>query len=213
MLTATPNFLKPRDCFLPPPQEITIAVAFLKEAIKAHNDLNEQLANQLIKKADIQALEDWRYLISGKCDQNIHRFREVNDLPPIIEKDKRVKARMPTRVIQKRLIAQYGYNCAYCHIALIDSKTFKKLKTLYPKTARWGSKNTEKHHALKAMYLTFDHVLPHSRGGDNTEQNLVVSCQTCNCGKGNATLQELGLTDPRSRAAKKPDWNGLLNMA
>ena len=33
--------------------------------------------------------------------------------------------------------------------------------------------------------LTFDHVIPRSRGGRTTWENVVTSCGTCNLSKGN----------------------------
>lgn len=41
--------------------------------------------------------------------------------------------------------------------------------------------------------LTIDHVLPRSRGGGSTWQNLVIACGTCNRRKGDRTPQEAGM--------------------
>jgi len=38
--------------------------------------------------------------------------------------------------------------------------------------------------------LTIDHVLPKSRGGKDTWENLVTACNTCNVEKGNRTPEE-----------------------
>jgi 5-methylcytosine-specific restriction endonuclease McrA len=38
--------------------------------------------------------------------------------------------------------------------------------------------------------LTLDHVIPKSRGGKNTWNNLVTCCFTCNLKKGNKTPDE-----------------------
>ena len=35
-----------------------------------------------------------------------------------------------------------------------------------------------------------DHILPWSRGGEHSIENLVVSCKYCNCSKGARTLEE-----------------------
>jgi 5-methylcytosine-specific restriction endonuclease McrA len=48
--------------------------------------------------------------------------------------------------------------------------------------------------------LTLDHVLPRSRGGGDTWENLVTACMKCNVKKGNRTPQEANLvlkTHPR----------------
>ena len=41
--------------------------------------------------------------------------------------------------------------------------------------------------------LTIDHVIPKSRGGQNTWSNMVTCCSKCNCKKGNRTPEEAGL--------------------
>ena len=41
--------------------------------------------------------------------------------------------------------------------------------------------------------LTLDHVLPRSRGGDSTWDNLVACCKRCNHRKGNRTPEESGM--------------------
>ncbi len=41
--------------------------------------------------------------------------------------------------------------------------------------------------------LTIDHVIPRSRGGDNTWKNLVTCCSRCNVTKGSKTPKEWGI--------------------
>jgi 5-methylcytosine-specific restriction endonuclease McrA len=48
--------------------------------------------------------------------------------------------------------------------------------------------------------LTLDHVIPRSRGGSSTWENLVACCHTCNRRKGNHLLNETDmklLKEPR----------------
>ncbi len=40
--------------------------------------------------------------------------------------------------------------------------------------------------------LTFDHIIPRSRGGRTTWTNVVTACQDCNLAKSNRTPQECG---------------------
>lgn len=42
--------------------------------------------------------------------------------------------------------------------------------------------------------LTIDHVLPRSRGGETSWENVVTACRRCNTRKGNKTPAEAGLT-------------------
>ncbi len=50
--------------------------------------------------------------------------------------------------------------------------------------------------------LTFDHVLPRSRGGKTTWTNIVTACYACNATKRNQTPEEAGMH--LVRAPKKP---------
>lgn len=50
-------------------------------------------------------------------------------------------------------------------------------------------------HELKGrQFLTRDHILPLSRGGENTWANVVTSCSPCNNRKGNRLPQEAGMS-------------------
>lgn len=41
--------------------------------------------------------------------------------------------------------------------------------------------------------MTLDHVIPRSRGGQDTWENIVVACVRCNVKKGNRTPKEAGM--------------------
>jgi 5-methylcytosine-specific restriction endonuclease McrA len=41
--------------------------------------------------------------------------------------------------------------------------------------------------------LTFDHVIPRSRGGRTTWENIVTACAPCNLHKGGRTPREAGM--------------------
>lgn len=42
-------------------------------------------------------------------------------------------------------------------------------------------------------HLTIDHVIPKSRGGEDSWENLVVACHTCNTKKGDTFLEQTGM--------------------
>jgi 5-methylcytosine-specific restriction endonuclease McrA len=42
--------------------------------------------------------------------------------------------------------------------------------------------------------LTIDHVIPRSKGGKSSWNNLVTACSRCNVGKGDKSLEQAGLT-------------------
>ena len=43
-------------------------------------------------------------------------------------------------------------------------------------------------------HLTFDHVIPRSKGGRTTWENVVASCGPCNLHKGSKSLRQAGMT-------------------
>ncbi|MCB1784149.1 MAG: HNH endonuclease [Alphaproteobacteria bacterium] len=45
----------------------------------------------------------------------------------------------------------------------------------------------------KTSELTFDHVIPKSRGGRTSWENIVAACRPCNTGKGNLMPAEAGM--------------------
>lgn len=53
--------------------------------------------------------------------------------------------------------------------------------------------------------LNVDHVMPRSRGGADSWENLVVSCRFCNLKKGRRTPQEAGMT--LLRPPQRPRWS------
>ena len=47
--------------------------------------------------------------------------------------------------------------------------------------------------------LTIDHVIPRSKGGEDTWDNLVVACASCNVKKGDKLLEQTNM-----KLARKP---------
>ena len=58
--------------------------------------------------------------------------------------------------------------------------------------------------------LTFDHVLPRSRGGRTSWDNVVAACSGCNLRKGSASLRQAGMS--LRRPPRRPDPEELKNL-
>lgn len=58
--------------------------------------------------------------------------------------------------------------------------------------------------------LTFDHVIPRSRGGRTTWENIVTACARCNLTKGGRTPKEAHMTP--GHAARKPNMYELQEL-
>ena len=77
---------------------------------------------------------------------------------------------------------------------------FVKLPYRRLMNARPSKKNILRHYDYQCVYcgsfrqLTIDHVIPVSKGGQNTWNNMVCACVTCNVKKGDKTLEQANLT-------------------
>lgn len=66
------------------------------------------------------------------------------------------------------------------------------------------------HKVFKSENLTLDHVLPRSKGGDRTWDNIVAACRPCNQKKGDKFLHKVGMI-PLNRPAP-PDRKFLIKF-
>lgn len=82
-----------------------------------------------------------------------------------------------------------------------------------PRTIKFNRKNIYIRDSHTCQYcgakppkeqLTIDHVLPRSRGGRSTWENVVLACQDCNSRKGDRLLPDLPMK--LSRKPKRPSW-------
>lgn len=56
-----------------------------------------------------------------------------------------------------------------------------------------------------ASHLTMDHVIPRSRGGHSSWDNLVTACAPCNLRKGNRLPAEIGMRPKNHPRPPRPD--------
>jgi hypothetical protein len=56
--------------------------------------------------------------------------------------------------------------------------------------------------------LTLDHIIPRSRGGQSTWENLVACCRACNGRKGNHYLKDVGMHLVRPPRALNQEYAG-----
>jgi 5-methylcytosine-specific restriction endonuclease McrA len=116
---------------------------------------------------------------------------------------------MPTRAEKALLLARDGFRCRFCGIPLVRAEMRALIRNSYPEALRWGVRNQDQHSAFQAMWLQYDHIIPHARGGTNDPSNMLVTCAPCNNGRSNLTLEEVGLSDPRERTPIHTIWDGL----
>ena len=199
-----------RPCLRPPIPEIAIAAALLKDAETAHIEARFGEAENLLEQANITAIKEWAdSLIGGFSKYNTPRFRL--SLSPTVSA-RREKARMPSSELKQMLHGRYGYHCCFCGTPVMRRQVRNRLVSLYPKAVPWNPRDSDKHAAVFVMEAQYDHIGPLSRGGQNTFGNFVLTCLPCNYGRSRFTLEEMGLSDPRTRERVEciaSGWDGL----
>jgi 5-methylcytosine-specific restriction endonuclease McrA len=94
----------------------------------------------------------------------VHAARRGFRLPSVIRLLEYRRIPHQTRALsRKNILMRDRYTCQYCHRTLPSGE------------------------------LTLDHVLPRSRSGDSTWENLVACCHSCNNRKGGRTPEEAGM--------------------
>ncbi|MBJ6750745.1 HNH endonuclease [Geomonas anaerohicana] len=196
-----------RRCFREPIPEIYDAARYLDAAVSAHLNGLYETAENLFRLANDPKVWSWTDSIWGKNSNYVEVRRQ-----PVLHITPREKARMPDAATKKALHERDGYHCRFCGIPVIHAKVRTFLQKMYPDAIPWGTTNKQQHAAFQCMWLQYDHVLPHSAGGENTLDNLVITCAACNFGKMEFTLEELGLFDPRNYEPVKSLWDGLVRV-
>jgi hypothetical protein len=207
-------YFAPRLCMREPIPDLWDVALLLERAADSHLAGDVGRADLLLREANRPAVREWTESLWGSAKANpaqlrYRRVRTVANSQPRLPKEKRVQVRKPNAEERAAIISHYGRYCVFCRIPLIRFEVRAAFHRLYPDAVPWGSTNPSQHAAFQALWLQFDHLLPHSRGGDNSISNIVVTCAGCNYGRMDNTLDELGLIDPRSRNASCGGWDGL----
>lgn len=135
------------------------------------NATYEPLSIVSVKRAVILLLKEKAELIEA-AEAKLRAENFVIPRPLVIRLVYYVKIprRMSLPVTRRTVLARDHYTCQYCGEMPIRQE------------------------------LTLDHVVPRSRGGKTTWENVVVACQKCNGRKGNRTPLEANmrlLTEPK----------------
>lgn len=197
-----------RRCLRDPIPEIAQAALFLDEAVTAHLGGAFDRAQELFRLADMLAVREWTESLWGR-NSSYARPITGTAAPPSIPKEQRVRVRMPNCSEKRFLHERDGFHCRFCGIPVIHKEVRERVKKRYPQSVSWGSTNLSQHAAFQAMWLQYDHVLPHARGGNNDLENVVIACAPCNYGRWNRTVDEVGLVDPRLHPPVRSAWDGL----
>jgi len=208
------EYWDPRRCLREPIPELFHAAFVLEEAVSALLDGDRQSAESLFHSVNSQTIRDYTESLWGskkKFPEKVHyiRYRKVDRLSRPKEK---IRDRKPGKKVVEKMIERDGYRCRYCHLPVIPAEVRKALNKDLPDAVPWGRKNVEQHAGFQALWLQIEHVTPWALGGDNSLENLVISCAGCNYGKVKYHLDELGLIDPLSHPPVRSSWNGLTHV-
>jgi len=193
-----------KRCIRDPIPEIFDAARYLDAAVSAHLQGEHEIAAKLFCLGNEPKVRAWLESVWGKDSP----FVRVTKLPPA-NPSARVEARKPTAEQIAELHRRDGFHCRFCGIPVIRAEVRKMAAKLYPEQVTWGRTNASQHAGFQALWAQYDHVVPHSAGGTNELENLVVTCAACNFGKMSYRLEELGLTDPRDYSPVQSTWDGL----
>ncbi len=199
-----------KACPLQPPEYFNQSLNAFVKAFRAAEVGDKDVAIKLLGDAQGQDLRNW-YIEHGQMSGWHYRVKALKKPKPKkytgeLEKNKSF-ARYESQVYQRD-----GYRCGYCGIRVIDTKALLKMeKIVGKKYFKVKGKNNERHGVALVLRATIDHIKPLSRGGRTRMDNLITSCWSCNYGKLNSTLEQLGISNP----LKKPSnpnryWNGLM---
>lgn len=108
-------------------------------------------------------------------NKTIRTVHDFYQLPRILKLHSRHRGHFQVKFSRENVFLRDAYTCQYCN------------------------------RKFQVEQLTFDHVIPLSRGGETSWENIVTCCRKCNCAKGNKFLQEFHLklhVPPRA-----PKWS------
>jgi HNH endonuclease len=198
-------------CLRKPIPEIAWAAQTLLRAMQAHVAGDSTAAAALIASTNLRAIRDWTESLWGKKSPYLAP-RAFTSALGILAAEERIPVRMPNSAQKRALIAAQGMHCGFCGIPLIREETRRLIRSWYPEALPWGRTNADQHAAFQAMWLQYDHLVPHARGGGNALDNIVITCAPCNFARMQYVIQELGLDSPLARPAVRSDWDGLESL-
>lgn len=196
------------ECLVPPPPAVLRAGLLLQNAVVLHLAGDQEGAGKAIVDADMSACSDWADSLWGKGGPWTRP--RLPGQPP---KSPGIGPRDAPRALEDEIVARDGCWCRFCGIGVVRREVRKAMAVAYPVALRWGDKNNGKHAGFQALTGCFDHLLPYTRGGATSLDNMVLTCWPCNNGRSALTLAEVDLLDPRGRPPRPrhgwEQWNGL----
>lgn len=136
------------------------------------NSTYEPISITTSKRALLLILEGKAVVVEEHPHLEVRSPRQTFKVPLIVALKMFVRGRKifrtPAALSQRNLFIRDGYTCQYCNRPKSQLRSFE--------------------------FLTRDHVIPESRGGKSTWDNLVTACSTCNNKKADTNLEDTNMT-------------------
>lgn len=204
-----------KSCLAPYPKWVDAEIDKLIDAVRIFMSGDKKEAVVTLHSIRERDMNEW-YLNVGQWSGQMRQGLLKLKLPVKVPNEKRDKSKVSLKV-KRQIIERDNYCCQYCGIRLIHTNEIIKLQKLFGRDQlprrRKGAGGVEARHGIFSLcQATFDHILPHQLGGKNSAENLISSCFSCNFGKQYWTLEQLGLTDPRTHQIRRDGWRGLTDL-
>ena len=159
----------------------------------------EKLDDELLRRHWTQAVDEWKRrdaLSTYPAAEGI----EASFLAPI---------RMPTAAEEREVFTRDGWRCRWCTTPVIYKSALRRMHLVFPMAFANGYTDASRHGLVLCSRASLDHVVAHSHGGTNADENLVTACWPCQFGRGNELIDRLGISDPRDRKPIVDEWDGV----
>lgn len=199
-----------KQCPLPLPSYFYDAVERFSLAVSELAKGNFKKSLEALETCDSAAVG--RFYIEHGQQASYSRVtnRQEIDKINLLNKKMNPSRRNPTPKMTKEVFERDFYRCRYCGLPIITAKVFSEFSRIVgPGNFLNGRGNTKRNGLTLGLRGVVDHVYPHSLGGRTELDNLVTSCYSCNFGKAEYTLEQLGIDDPTVKQPKYDDWRGL----
>jgi hypothetical protein len=185
-----------KEAPLPKPTWITGAFQVFSKSLELIREDKLIEAKALLKNSPDLEMRDWFHVHAQNTGAWRSKAFGIPSPTPVMPLDT-VKA---FTKFEPSVFARDNFRCRYCSSEVLPKKVFKQFHTsLGAEALPLGKTNATRSGFFLVFVATLDHVLPWSLGGRTDETNLVTCCWSCNYGKSNFTVEQLGLKDPRGR--------------
>ena len=199
-----------KQCPLPLPSYFHEAVERFSLAVSELAKGNIQKSLEILETCDSVAVG--RFYIEHGQQTSYSRVANRQEIDNFNFLNKKINPsrRNTTTKMTKEVFERDFYRCRYCSLPIITAKVFSEYSRIVGSDSFPNRRaNTKRNGLTLGLRGVADHVRPHSLDGRTELDNLVTSCYSCNFGKAEYTLKQIGIEDPRLKQPKDDGWRGL----